>query len=116
MPPPRIGLPPAPRHRLWWLKIAVVVGVSLAGLTVRVTARSLLSDDVGGPRDAETSSVFANRCVNMQGSNVETISCTEPHFGRVNAIVELSLPCPATTFDTVVVRSDPTKRLCIGPG
>lgn len=111
LPPP----PPAPRRSLWWLRIAVPVAIAVVGLAVRVALWDLWSD-ADSVRRAQTPFDFEGHCVTIDGRRVQTVSCSTPHVGRVHGVVDLSSTCPANTIDSVVLRSDPTRRVCIGTG
>ena len=117
LPPPLLPLlpPTQPVRHLWWLKIALAVGVSVVGFGIRVALRDATGPGDGRVRQADTPTVFEGKCVNVEGGRVRTVSCGDAHIGRVLAVVDETQSCPDETFDALFVRSDPTRRLCIGP-
>jgi hypothetical protein len=120
LPPPGRPLPPLlppspPVRHLWWLKIALAVGVAVMGFGIRVAIRDATGSG-DRMRRADTPTDFEGQCINVEASRVRTVSCGDTHVGRVLAVVERTEPCPDGTTDAILVRSDPTRRLCIGPG
>lgn len=114
-PAPTLERRPRRPRSLWWVKITASVVVSLAGFSARLLVRDFVSRGPDRVQQATSASDFSGRCVMRAGTRVETVSCREPHTGRVTAVVSVSAHCPASAVDSVVVRSDPTKRLCITP-
>ena len=114
-PPPPQWRPERKGRSLLLVKIGLSAILPVVGFGARLALRQSRGDDVP-VRRATSASVFAGECVSIMGSRIETVGCDEPHTGRVRAIVDDSSgTCPTSTIDSIVVSSDPTKRLCIAP-
>jgi hypothetical protein len=134
-PPPPLGLPPPlpqdrvtgraapppPRQRrrpgrsLILLKIGLSAVIPVVAFGARVALRQSTAEEPE-LRRATSASDFSGRCVIRTGSRLETVSCDDPHTGRVLDIVDVSGTCPADTIESMVASTDPTKQICITPG
>lgn len=113
--PPLRALPRRQARPRSNLRIVLSAALPMLGVCVRLALHEPVASSAP-PQRARSASDFSGRCVTLEaGGRIETVSCDDPHTGRVRAIVDSAGTCPTETIDSMVVTADPTKRLCITP-